>query len=184
MVDLHHGSVFEFVVVAWCFSWAQFTSELEQMGLARFFSPVPFWEDRVADPKCCPFPGWEEAKHEGRQGGEGPLPKSKRGEHIDIWWQLPERWVTVTPRSPSLPLPGIHIVSHLFPSWGETWKSFGLFHLSKTTNWRIAWIYSCVYLTSFSARWHVCLMNCHLLAHHLPHTINDVFSSGECAPPD
>lgn len=40
---------------------------------------------------------------EGRR--EGTLPRSKRGEHTDVWWQLPERWVTLTLRfslSPSL----------------------------------------------------------------------------------
>lgn len=117
------------------FSWAQFTSELGQMGLARFFSPVPFWEDRLADPKCCPFPGWEEMKHEGREGGEGLLPKSNRGKHTDVWWQLPERWVTVSLRFYSLSRSLASTSCHFSFSLGDKLeKSFGLFQGWKKSN--------------------------------------------------
>lgn len=103
IVDLYHDTGSSWLHSA---SWAQ----VGQMGSPRFSSPVPFWEDRLAGPKCCPFfPGWEEVKHEGRERGrqgdrEGLLPKSKRGEGIDVWWQSHERWVTLTLRSHSTSL--------------------------------------------------------------------------------
>lgn len=71
ILDLHHGSALSLLALVAHSVLSTVHKWTGTDGVGQIFSPVPFWEDRLANPKCCPFPGWEEAKHEGTEGGGG-----------------------------------------------------------------------------------------------------------------
>lgn len=108
MLDLHHDTVLSLLTLVAC-SFLEHSSQVkwDRWGWPDFFSPVPFWEDSLADQNCCPFPGWEEAKHEGRQGGR----KGGRGGNSS---QEQERWTHWC--SMTAPREVNHCRSHIPPS--------------------------------------------------------------------
>lgn len=143
-------------------------------GVSQIFLPLPFWEDRLADLKCCSFPGLEEAMREGMERWEGLFSKIIRGEHVDVWWQLPERWLPLSDRS--LPL---------FFFWRQMQKSFGLFW-RKIRTLRIIYFPLVIWLHLFIALHAVlttsslgCICNA-LSVSLLPTGICDTWRTHEC----